>query len=494
MTRARMSAFDASFLSVETPTAHMHVGFVAVFSAPAGSPLPTFAQLRDHIEARMSTAPRYRQKLAPVPLGVHAPEWVDDAAFSIDRHVYRAPSPLRQLVDEVMSVPLRRDRPLWEMWICEDPELQWFAIVGKVHHCMIDGMAAVELATLLLDWTPEADATGARGPAEAKEWRAAPEPSAERLLANGVRDLVGDNLGLVGGSLRAVTSPIRATRRTVSGAMSATRAVGRALGAAPASLLNRPLSPQRSLAWTERPLGELQLIKRAYNATINDVLLAAVAGGMRTYLIRHGEVPEALKAMIPVSVRDSGDPADVGNHISFMFVDLPCEESQPLGRLYQVRAAMRQRKSDREPEGADLMFKAAARAPAGLQRVVSRIVASPRTFNLVVSNVPGPGGSLYMLGCPLNAIYPAVPLSDHHAVSVCMLSVGEQACFGIYADRDALPDVDVLASDIDRAITQLLESVNPAMTTPNWLKPEHITAQRLAPLVQREANGAANGQ
>lgn len=486
MTRARMSAFDASFLAVETPTAHMHVGFVAVFSAPAGRPLPTFVELRDHIESRLAGSPRYRQKLATVPLGVHAPEWVDDQAFSIDRHVYRAPSPLRQLVDEVMSVPLRRDRPLWEMWICEDPELQWMAIVGKVHHCMIDGMAAVELAMLLLDWSPEPKER------ESKEWRAAPEPRPERLLANGLRDLVGENLSLVGDTLRAATSPVRATRKTVASAMSATRAVGRSLRAAPTSLLNRPLSPQRSLAWTERPLTELQLIKRAYNATINDVVLAAVSGGMRTYLIRHGEQPTSLKAMVPVSVRGSDNPADVGNHISFMFVDLPCEESQPLGRLYQVRAAMRQRKGDREPEGADLMFKAAARAPGGIQRAVSRLVASPRTFNLVVSNVPGPRGNLYMLGCPLEAIYPAVPLTDNHAVSVCMLSVGEQACFGVYADRDALPDVDVLAGDIDRAITQLLESVNPGMTTPDWLKPTHITASRLAPLAQSE-NGEQSG-
>jgi WS/DGAT/MGAT family acyltransferase len=476
MTRDRMSAFDAQFLAVETPTAHMHVGFVAVLSAPAGKPLPSFPVVRDHIGSRLANSPRYRQKLAAVPLSVHMPEWIDDEAFSIDRHVYRAPSPLRELVDEVMSVPLRRDRPLWEMWICEDPELQWLAIVGKVHHCMIDGMAALELAAMLLDWTPETPSS------EPVEWRPAPKPGADRLLVHGVRDLVSEGLALAGGSLRAVTSPVSATRKTVSGAVSATRAVGRSLRAAPASLLNRPLSPQRSLAWTERPLADLQQIKRAYKATINDVLLAAVSGGMRTYLLRHSEEPRALKAMIPVSIRGADEAGAVGNHITFMFVDLPCDESQPLGRLYNVRSAMRQRKRDREPEGADLAFKAAARTPAGIQRAVSRLVASPRTSNLVVSNVPGPRGNLYLLGCPLNAIYPAVPLTDHHAVSVCMLSVGEQACFGVYADREALPDVDVLVSDIDRAITQLLESVNPGMTPPDWLKPAQIMARRLAPL------------
>jgi diacylglycerol O-acyltransferase / wax synthase len=155
MTSPRLSALDASFLAVETATAHMHVGWVAVFSAPADGRLPRFGELRDHIERRLGRAPRYRQKLASVPLGLHAPEWIDDRAFTVDRHVYRAPGPLDDLVEEVMSMPLRRDRPLWEMWICENTHERQFAIVGKSHHCMVDGLAAVELASVLLDATPE---------------------------------------------------------------------------------------------------------------------------------------------------------------------------------------------------------------------------------------------------------------------------------------------------------------------------------------------------
>ena len=142
---SRLSALDASFLAVETPTAHMHVGWAATLSAPPQGRLPGFPQLRDHIERRLGRAPRYRQKLAHVPLGLHTPEWVDDPAFSVDRHVYRAPGPLDDLVDEVMSMPLRRDRPLWEIWICEDSEAQQIGLVGKAHHCMVDGIAAVEL-------------------------------------------------------------------------------------------------------------------------------------------------------------------------------------------------------------------------------------------------------------------------------------------------------------------------------------------------------------
>ena len=179
MTRSRLSAFDASFLAVETPTAHMHVGFVATFTPPDDCPLPTFAELRDHIGTRLMRAPRYRQKLAQVPLGLRAAEWVDDEGFSVDRHVYRARGPLGDLVDEVMSVPLRRDRPLWEMWICEEQDRESFAIVGKVHHCMIDGAAAIELTSMLLDPTPEPPAC------EADTWQAAPAPSSEQLLAAG---------------------------------------------------------------------------------------------------------------------------------------------------------------------------------------------------------------------------------------------------------------------------------------------------------------------
>jgi WS/DGAT/MGAT family acyltransferase len=485
MTHARMSAFDASFLAIETPTAHMHVGWVAILGAPAGCEPPSFAELRDHIGSRLARAPRYRQKLAPVPLGVHAAEWVDDEAFCVERHVYRARAPLGDLVDEVMSVPLRRDRPLWEMWICEDGEREWIAIVGKAHHCMIDGTAALELTSLLLDATPEPS------PSDPHAWRAAPAPSAERLLVRGARDLLGDHLGLLRGSLRAATSPTRSAKQTVSGALRAARAAGHSLRAAPQSLLNRPLSPLRALAWTHRPLADLQLVKRAYGMTINDVLLAAVAGGMRTYMLRRREDPIALKAMVPVNVRRPGDAHALGNQISFVFVELPCNESQPLGRLYHVRSTMKQRKRDGAPEGADLLFKAAARTPVGVQRAISRLVASPRTFNLVVSNVPGPRAPLFMLGCPLKTIYPVVPLADNHAVSIGMTTVGDQACFGIYADRQALPDVDVLARDVDNAITELLACVDPSVTVGPWLKPLQMTAGRLAPLAPLAAQEAS---
>ncbi len=448
---SRLSALDASFLAVETPTAHMHVGWSATLSAPAGGRLPQFSALRQHIEQRLGRAPRYRQKLAPVPLGVHAPEWIDDAAFSVDRHVYRAPGPLDDLVDEVMSLPLRRDRPLWEMWICEDVERQQIGLVGKVHHCMVDGIAAVELASLLLDPTPEPLAC------EPEDWRAAPAPGADRLLVRGVRDMLSDQLGLLRGPLQAVASPFNAARHVAAGASRVTRALSHSLGAAPASVLNSPLTPLRQLVRTQRPLADLQAVKRTYGTTINDVMLASVAGAVRSYMFRLGEQPVALKAMVPVSVRSSGDV--LGNHISFVFADLPCDEPDPLVRLRRVHETMSQRKRDGEPEGADLALKAAALAPQPVQHTLSRLIASPRTFNLVVSNIPGPSLPLYMLGCPLESTYPVVPLADCHALSIGMTTVRDLACFGIYFDRETLPHADALASGIDEAIAELLAGV-----------------------------------
>jgi diacylglycerol O-acyltransferase len=446
----RLSGRDASFLAVETPTAHMHVGWVAIFDPDADGRLRRFAELRDHIGARLARAPRYRQKLAPVPFGVFTPEWIDDPAFAVERHVYHAPGPIPALVDEVMSMPLRRDRPLWEMWVCEDPANDRFAIVGKAHHCMVDGIAALELGSLLLDPTPEPC------PDEPDRWQPAAQPGPEHLLARGLVDVLSDQLGLLRWSLRAAASPARAVEQTAAGALRAGRALSHALlGAAPTTpALNGSLSPLRRFAWVERPLSDLQAVKRAFGTTVNDVVLAAVAGGIRAYLTRRGEPPPALKAMVPVNVRDPAH--ELGNHISFVFATLPCDNPDPLARLYRVHLAMSQRKRDREPEGADLALQAAEHTPSLVQHAISRLVASPRTFNLVVSNIPGPAEPLYMLGCPMRAAYPVVPLADHHAVSIGMTTIHGRACFGIYTDREALPDADTLALDIDAAVGELV--------------------------------------
>ncbi|HYB24118.1 MAG TPA: wax ester/triacylglycerol synthase family O-acyltransferase, partial [Solirubrobacteraceae bacterium] len=392
--------------------------------------------------------------------------------------IYWAPGSLEELVDEVMSIPLRRDRPLWEMWICENPAHRRFAIVGKTHHCMVDGLAALELAYMLLDPTPETVAC------ERERWQAEPEPASERVLARGLRDLLGQQLDLLQWPLRMASSPGPVARQTVAGVARASRALNQLLRAAPTSVLNGELSSLRRLAWAQRPLEDLRTIKSAYGTTINDVILAAVAGGIRAYLLRRGEEPAELKVMVPVNVRSAGEV--LGNHISFVFIDLPCHDPDPLGRLYQVHASMSRCKREGEPEGSDLVLKAASRTPVTVQQALSRLFASPRAFNLVVSNIPGPTAPMYMLGCQLQGVYPMVPLADHHAVSVGMLTVHDQACFGIYADRQALPDVNVLAQDIDDAVTELLAGTYRVTESPGSL------LMRARAAVPEEADAASS--
>ena len=348
-------------------------------------------------------------------------------------------------------MPLRRDRPLWEMWICHDIDEASFAIVCKAHHCMVDGLAAVELGSLLFDPTPEV------GACERNKWHAAPRPRAESLLARGVWELAGESIGLATWPLRALASPRRTFRQTLAGTVRLTKALNHSIQAAPASALNAPLSPGRRVAWTERPFADLQAIRRAHGTTINDVILAAVAGALRAHFISHGERPLSLKVMVPVNVRSATDV--LGNHLSFVFTELPCDQAEPLTRLRQVHEAMNRRKRDGVAEGADIALKLASHTPVAVQQAVSRMVASPRTFNLTVSNIPGPSEQLYLLGSPLQSVFPVVPLADGHAVSVGMTTIHDRACFGIYAGGEAVADVDTLARDVDDAITELLAPV-----------------------------------
>jgi diacylglycerol O-acyltransferase / wax synthase len=449
----RMSALDASFLEVESPAAHMHVGWVARFGRPEGRRAPSLEELRGHIAGRLADAPRYRQRLVSVPLAVHDPVWTDDPDFRIERHVLAAESAdVGAVADSVMSRPLARDRPLWEMWVVSDREHGGFVLVGKAHHCMVDGLAAVELGTALLDLEPD-------HPPEARPDREAGSPPAPlALLAQGVVDRVGQQLDVVRAAIGLARSP-----RRLGAVPGAVNRLGRALvhsivPLAPPSVLNRPSSPSRHLSFLRRPLDELREIKGRYHTTLNDVLLAAVAGGLRGFLAERGQAPANLKTMVPVSVRDAEGDGELGNRISFLFTELPCAEPNPLVRLMTINKVTTQRKASGEPEGSDAALQALGHAPRVLQHAASHLVASPRAFNLVVSNIPGPRLPLYMLGCELEEVYPVVPLAEGHALSIGMTTVHRNACFGICADAGTLPDADRLAGHLDAAIDELLET------------------------------------
>jgi diacylglycerol O-acyltransferase len=444
----RLSMLDCSFLEVESHSAHMHVGWAALFRPPSEANRPTFAAVRDHIEGRMARAPRYRQRLAAVPFGVNDPVWVDDEEFHIDRHVHHTLArKIGEATDAVMSVPLDRERPLWEMWVADRLQDGWIGVVGKAHHAMIDGLAAVEMASLVLDSTPEPP------PPEADEWRPALAPEPARLLAEGVADRLDQTARFWMWPLRTVRHPKALAARALLGA----RALGDALRPAiPDPELNQPISSRRHLARAHRPLGDLKRVKRRFDATINDVVLAAAAGGVRRFLEQHGRKPPPLKAMVPVSMRAQRAQAELGNEISFVFVDLPCNEPDPQRRLQAIKAQIGECKREGRPEGADLILRAFGYAPHMVQKTLAHLVAAPSTFNLVVSNIPGPREPMYLLGCELEEAYPVVPIADRHAVSIGMTTIKDEACFGVYADCKALPDADLLADCIDASVQELV--------------------------------------
>jgi WS/DGAT/MGAT family acyltransferase len=454
MAASRLSALDASFLEVESATAHMHVGWVARFAPPEHGPRPGFAELRRQIESRLPRAPRYRQRLAPVPLGVHEPLWVDDERFDCANHVHHSRSrDLSSLADEVMSKPLCRERPLWEMWIAPDLPDGRIGLVGKAHHCLVDGIAAVELASLLLDATPDPEPTSIAP----ERWRPRPAPSGLGRLAGGLRDRVRDELGLLAAGPRLLRSPARvlslpSEARRVAGTLASS------LGpATPDRVLNQPTSPERHVALLDRPLDDLRRVKAHFQTTLNDVVLAVCAGGMRRFAQRRGDAPRRLKTMVPVNVRNGDGADELGNRISFIFVDLPCDEPDPVMRLYDVHRSTSQSKRAGEPEAADRMLQAVSYAPRTLQQLTSRLVASERAYNLTISNIPGPPQPLYMRGCRLESAHPIVPLSDRHALSIGLHTSGGGAFFGLYADREALPDADLLARDMEAEIEELVE-------------------------------------
>lgn len=446
--RARLTSLDASFLEVESQSAHMHVGWVAAFAAPPAGERPGFRAIRDHIAARLSRAPRYRQRLAPVPLGLGDPIWVDDPGFDVGRHVvHSSASDLSELADEVLSVPLDRNRPLWELWVADELADGRLGVVGKAHHCMVDGIAAVELASLLLDPEPVPP------PPPVDSWLPEPLPTGTELVAAAVGKRLRDGIRLV----RAPAEIARAPRHAVGRAVQVADALGSSLvPASPAETLNDPISPERRLATAARRLEELQTVKVRFGTTLNDVVLAVVSAALRNFMLWRGLPPQRLKAMVPVSLRE-GSADELGNRISFMFVDLPCDEPDAVRRLRNVHLATSECKRRGDPEGGDAVLRAFAYTPRPLQALVSRLVASPRAFNLTVSNIPGPAEPLYMLGCELEEAYPVVPLADRHALSVGFTSIRDGAFFGLYADRRALPDADVLAAEVDLALDELLD-------------------------------------
>jgi len=453
----RLSALDASFLYVEEPTTPMHAGGVALFELPEGG--FDYDRLVALIRARTSTVPRYRQRVRSVPARIGGPVWVDDAHFDISYHVRRSALPrpgttdqLLDLVGRIMSRPLDRERPLWEIYLVEGLQGGRFALLTKTHHAMVDGVAAVELGELILDATP------VPRPTTAVERDTVAEPSGAALVAGAMVDLLSGPGSAVDAVRRGLSDTRRSAGRLASaaGGMAAmARTVART---APGSPLNAPIGSQRRIVVADTDLADYKAVRAAHGGTVNDVVLAVVTGALRGWLMTRGEPvtsATSVRALVPVSIRAGGEGP--GNRVSSHLVDLPVGEPNPIIRLHQVSYAMAAHKASGQAVGADALVGLAGFTPPTLHLMGARLASSlsRRLFNVVVTNVPGPQQPLYAAGARLVAPYPVGPLARGQVVSIGLTSYAGGVYYGLNADRDAMPDVDTLATCLADALAEL---------------------------------------
>jgi diacylglycerol O-acyltransferase / wax synthase len=466
----RLSALDAHFLDLEDEAVHMHVAVVLCFDAAALSLADgrlDVERIRSLLASRLHEIPRYRQRLARTPLE-HHPVWVDDPSFKIEYHVRHVGLPrpgderqLKRLVGLLMSQKFDPGKPLWEMWVIEGLEGGRFAILARCHHCMVDGIAGVGILRVLL--RPEADDTFPPGPS----WRPRPAPGPLRLVGGAFARRVREPLELASATRRALGHPGRALR----GAWDATLGVGESFAALrPASPtpLNPPhIGPHRRVDWLRFDLGAVKEAKGRLGGTLNDLVLAAVAGAMRSYLRSQRVALRGLdfRVMCPVSVRPSDAGAALGNRVVMLVAPLPVAERDPLRRLRRVIETTRELKASRAPRGSELIEELADWTSTSLVTQTMRLATRLRVFNLIVTNVPGPRVPLFLLGAPLLASYPLVPLYENQAAGIALLSYDDGLFWGLTSDWDRIPELHDIALALDDAFQELRQAA-PSRATP----------------------------
>lgn len=469
----RLSALDASFLYVEDQNTPMHVGSVMVFQPDEDG--FDFDRLVALIAARIAGVPRYRQRVIDVPGHIANPVWADDRSFDISYHVRRSGLPrpgtdaqLEEFVARIASRPLDPLRPLWEAYLVEGLEHGRFAIVTKTHQALVDGVHAIDLGQLIVTGDPDEDiaATDHAG------WRPAPEPSAAGLVAGAVLELVRRPTQAVE-TLRGGIDDVRATGARVLGALGAVASTLARASArpAPASPLNVEVSGARRFVMVGTDLADYRTVRSrlmkgrfAEDVTVNDVVLATIAGALRTWLLTRGEAVNAattVRAMVPVSVAGPDDAeTDVVGGLKACFIDLPVGEPGASMRLHQIAFAMRQQMEAGQAIGADTLSSIGGFAPPTLHALGARLggAVSRRLYNLVITNVPGPQHALYAAGATLLSTYPVMPLSHGQGLAVGLTSYDGGVYYGLLADRDSIPDADVLGQCLADSLTELLES------------------------------------
>src|SRR5918998_1433829 len=392
----RLTAVDASFLHQESPVSHMHIGALV----RAGGPAPLYEEFLDSIRARLHYVPRYRQRLVYPPASTGRPLWADDTDFNLEYHVRHTalPTPgsdeqLTNLAARVFSQQLDRSKPLWELWL-------------------VDGIAGVDLGTVLFDLSPEG-----RPPEDGLEpWTPDPEPSSLDLLAAGVAGMTKASFGVA------------------------------------AKALGSPTRPRRELA-------DFKTVKNVFGGTVNDVVLTVVAGALRHWLHSRGVRTQGLelRALVPVSVRHrDAEQNGTGNRLAVMRGPLPVYVEDPIERLGVVRAAMDDLKESKQAVGAEVLTSMQQFAPPTLLAQASRLNFSTRLFNLLVKNVPGPQFPLYVQGREMTSVFPIAFLPKDHALAIAIMSYNGQMNFGLLGDYDAMPDLDAFGEAIEAALAELV--------------------------------------
>jgi diacylglycerol O-acyltransferase len=499
----RLSSIDASFLHQEGRDSHMHVGGVLLFEGPP----PDFQEFLDHVRGRLHLVPRYRQKLATPPLEAGRPLWVDDPDFNLEYHVRHTalPSPgseeqLFLLASRIASQQLDRSKPLWENWLVEGLEDGRFALISKNHHALVDGVAGVDLASVLFDAERTPAPTGGPDQDELEPWRPEPEPSPAELVFAGARGVVTTTAELIARALGAATRPATSINVLRDAAEGLGELVWAGLNPAPETPLNVEIGPHRRYAVVRQQLADYKEIKDALGGTVNDVVLTVVSGALAEWLHSRGVRTEGLemRALVPVSVRTKDQRNAMGNQLTAMRGPLPVFIEDPVARLRFVSEAMDGLKESKQAVGAATLAAVNSLAPPTVLAQASRLNFSTRLFNLLVTNIPGPQMPLYVLGRQLEDLFPLAFLPEDHALAIAIMSYNGGLDYGLLGDFDAMPDLDLVAEGIEASLAQLLEAARevsgagPRPTAP-------ATAEHARPSAppngapKRSSSTAANG-
>ena len=461
----RLSSIDASFLTNETSSAHMHVGAILIFEGPP----PGYEDFLAHVDSRLHLVPRFRQKLAFPPVETGRPFWVDDPSFNLAYHVRHSalPAPgseeqLRNIAGRLYSQALDRSKPLWEIWLVQGLERNRFALITKTHHALVDGISGVDIATVLFDVEPVPEAIEPD-----REWVPRPTPSAQELAARGLVGAAETPFKLARRAIRAARDPVRTTERVVEAGEGLAEVAWNLANPAPELPLNTEIGSHRRFAWTRAELDDFKRIKNVLGGTVNDVVLTVVSGALRSWLRSRGVKLAGLelRALVPVSIRTGDEHGQLGNRLAAMRGPLPVYIEDPVKRLEVVRRSMDGLKESKQALGAEVISRFNDFAPPTLLAQASRLNFSTRLFNLIVTNVPGPQIPLYVLGRELQDVFPVAFLPENHALAIAIISYNGGMDVGLLGDYDAMEDIETLASGISESLADLLAAAESVQAT-----------------------------